>query len=236
MNFLGFELFTKGLESIEFRQKLIINTLNPHSYAVSKSDIIFKNALQECEYLVPDGIGICIGAKFTLGASIAKVAGDDVHKYLLGVAEMQGARVFYLGSTDNALQLIKERISIEYPAVLVETFSPPYLRSFSEDLNAEIVNRINQFSPDFIFVGLGAPKQEKWIYENRDALNFGAAACIGAVFDFYSGVQSRPSKTWQFLGLEWLVRLLKDPCRLWRRTFISLPIFILDMLIFKFLQ
>ncbi len=97
-----------------------------------------------------------------------------------------------------------------------------------------LLNLINDFSPDVLFVGMTAPKQEKWLHEFKDRLNFDVASSIGAVFDFYVGTVKRPSKIWIKLHLEWLPRLLKEPKRLWRRNFISTPLFFFEILKFKF--
>ena len=89
-----------------------------------------------------------------------------------------------------------------------------------------MINAVNEFNPDVLFVGMTAPKQEKWVYENRHLINAPVICSIGAVFDFYAGTVKRPGKFWISIGLEWLPRLLREPRRLWRRTFISTPLFI----------
>ena len=93
-----------------------------------------------------------------------------------------------------------------------------------------MVEAVNAFQPDYLFVGMTAPKQEKWVYENRNKLNATLICSIGAVFDFYAGTVQRSSQFWISLGLEWFPRLLREPKRLWRRNFISTPRFIIDVL------
>ena len=95
----------------------------------------------------------------------------------------------------------------------------------------EMINRINNANADVLWVGLSAPKQEKWIYNNKNFLNVKFAAGVGAVFDFYAGNIKRSPKIFQLLWLEWLPRLIQQPIRLWRRNFVSTPKFIL--VIFK---
>jgi N-acetylglucosaminyldiphosphoundecaprenol N-acetyl-beta-D-mannosaminyltransferase len=96
-----------------------------------------------------------------------------------------------------------------------------------------MIDAINQSKSDVLFVGMTAPKQEKWVYENRDLINTPVICSIGAVFDFYAGTVKRPSKFWISIGLEWLPRLLKEPRRLWRRTLISTPLFVWFVLLEK---
>lgn len=95
---------------------------------------------------------------------------------------------------------------------------------------------INLAKPDVLWVGMTAPKQEKWIYANLPHLNVKFAAAIGAVFDFYTGRVKRSSPIFQKLGLEWLPRLVSQPRRLWRRMIISAPIFIWHIIKYKLLN
>ncbi|QCT93965.1 WecB/TagA/CpsF family glycosyltransferase [Caminibacter mediatlanticus TB-2] len=233
LNILGYDVFIESLDKIKLKDKIIINTINPHSYVVAKNDNFFKKALKNSDVLIPDGSGIVLAANFLYGEKIKKIAGADLHEFLLQKINNENGKVFYLGSSQNTLNKIKERIKNEYPNILVETFSPPYKPEFNEEENLEMITKINSFKPDVLFVGMTAPKQEKWLEANKDKLNFKIAACIGAVFDFYAGTVKRPSQFWINMHLEWLPRFLKEPKRLWRRNFISTPIFIKDTLLAK---
>ncbi|MEX0275522.1 MAG: WecB/TagA/CpsF family glycosyltransferase, partial [Flavobacteriaceae bacterium] len=93
----------------------------------------------------------------------------------------------------------------------------PFKKVFSEKDSEEMIKAVNAFKPDVLFVGMTAPKQEKWVYVNGDQLNVNMVCSIGAVFDFYAGTVKRPSNVWINLGLEWLGRLLKEPRRMWKR-------------------
>lgn len=97
-----------------------------------------------------------------------------------------------------------------------------------------MIRVINEFNPDVLFVGMTAPKQEKWAYDNKDNLKTGLICSIGAVFDFYAGTVQRPGKIWVNLGLEWLGRLLKEPRRMWRRYIVYGFIFFYKIIGFKF--
>jgi N-acetylglucosaminyldiphosphoundecaprenol N-acetyl-beta-D-mannosaminyltransferase len=223
-------VFSKDLNTINLNKKTIINTINPHSYCVSKSDSFFKKALLKSDILLPDGSGIVLAAKFLRNKSIKKIAGADIHKHLLEDADMHHKKVFYLGAGLDTLQLIKERISKEYPNIKMSSYSPPYKAEFSEADSQKMISEVNSFKPDVLFVGMTAPKQEKWVALNKDNLNVTIVVCIGAVFDFYAGTIERSSPFWINIGLEWLPRLLKEPKRLWRRNLVSTPLFLWHML------
>jgi N-acetylglucosaminyldiphosphoundecaprenol N-acetyl-beta-D-mannosaminyltransferase len=232
---MGYDVFSDELSAltIDPNKKQIINTLNPHSYVTAKNDKEFEEALRASSTLIADGSGIVIAAKQINGVAINKIAGADLHQHLLNLLNDQGGSVFYMGSAKNTLNKIYERISKEYPNVRVGTCSPPYKPEFTNEENEAIINKINQFNPDVLFVGMTAPRQEKWLHAHKDSLNFQIASCVGAVFDFYAGTVQRSSQFWVDLHLEWLPRLLKEPRRLWKRNFVSTPLFLVDMIIYK---
>jgi N-acetylglucosaminyldiphosphoundecaprenol N-acetyl-beta-D-mannosaminyltransferase len=201
---------------------------NPHSLVVAAGDPIFRESLQACDILVPDGTGVLLAGKL-LGLPLKeKVAGTDFFLGLTRLAQQTGGlRYFFLGSSDHVLKRIAERLIDEYPAVkLVGMHSPPFRSEFTKEENAAMVDAINNAKPDVLWVGMTAPKQEKWIYINRHRLQVPFAAAIGAVFDFYAGTKKRSSAFWINLGLEWLPRFVKEPRRLWERNLQSTPIFL----------
>jgi N-acetylglucosaminyldiphosphoundecaprenol N-acetyl-beta-D-mannosaminyltransferase len=232
VSLMGYDVFNDDLSSINIMNsnKKIINTINPHSYVVAKTDDVFKEALLASDTLIPDGSGIVIAAKQIYDIKINKIAGADLHLYLLSELDKYSGTVFYMGAASNTLVKIKERLAIDFPNVKVGTYSPPYKNNFSDGDNEVIIKQINSFSPDVLFIGMTAPKQEKWLYQHSEQLNFKISSSIGAVFDFYAGTIDRPSQFWINIHLEWLPRLLKEPKRLWRRNFVSTPLFLFDLI------
>lgn len=229
------QVFHGTISSIKMDEKCIINTINPHSYCEAKKDKIFKKALLKSNVLLPDGFGIILATKFITGITIKKISGSDIHQFLLEKANKKKQKVFYLGASKNSLSLIKKRIQKEYPNIHFSSFSPPYKTKFTENETKIMLAAVNTFNPNILFVGMTAPKQEKWVYENQENLNADVIASIGAVFDFYAGTVKRSGKIWIKLGLEWLPRLLRDPKRLWKRNLVSTPTFLWDMLKTKIL-
>ncbi len=229
INVLGFNLCI-NIPFLNTNTQIIVNTINPHSYCESQLDLQFKKALQSSDILIPDGIGIVFAVKWLLGKSIKKISGSDLHIHLLQKANKEGLRIFYMGSNQETLLTIKNRIYNEYPHCIVNFYSPSYSTFFSKEENTEIISAINNFAPDILFVGMTAPKQEKWVHLNKSQINCKIICSIGAVFDFYAGNIKRPNQFWINLGLEWLIRFLKEPRRLFKRNFISTPLFLFYVL------
>lgn len=206
----------------------LLSCLNPHSYAVSRGNTVFGHALHDADWLIPDGAGIAYASRFLNGAIDDRITGSDIfsgvhnHFQLIG-----GKSVFFLGSSEEILEIICQKMAHDYPDIKISgTYSPPYKAQFSEHDNIMMVNAINSAKPDVLWVAMTAPKQEIWLFQNRHRLNVKFAASIGAVFDFYAGKVKRSHPVFQKLGLEWLPRLLQEPRRLWRRMFVSAPIFL----------
>ena len=223
-------IYTASLSDITFVTKCIINTINPHSYCEAKKDSLFAEALLSSDVLLPDGSGIVLATKILTDKKINKIAGADIHQYLLEQAHLKIQKVFYLGASVSTLRLIEKRIQRDFPNIKVGSFSPPFKAQFSNEETQIMLDKINGFQPDILFVGMTAPKQEKWVYTNQNQINANVIASIGAVFDFYAGTVKRSSPFWISLGLEWLPRLIRDPKRLWKRNFISTPKFIVEII------
>ncbi|MEO9892804.1 WecB/TagA/CpsF family glycosyltransferase [Aurantibacter sp.] len=214
---LGYQVFNGELAKAFSSQKTLVSTINQYSYCIAEEDIEFKKALEQSEILLPDGIGIVVAARLLYGKKIKKIAGADLHEFLLNQLNSNGGSCFYLGSSENTLSLIKKRLSKEYPKLKTGVYSPPYKAEFSEEDNSAMIAAVNEFKPDILFVGMTAPKQEKWSFSNKNELDTSIICSIGAVFDFYAGTLKRPHKIWVNLGLEWLGRLIKEPKRMWKR-------------------
>jgi N-acetylglucosaminyldiphosphoundecaprenol N-acetyl-beta-D-mannosaminyltransferase len=202
--------------------------LNPHSFACALDDLAFKKALQHADYLIADGVGVVLASRWLSGHINKRITGSDIFYGLNAIMQDRGGcSVFFLGSTEECLADIRERFTRDYPAVrLAGTWSPPFKSEWTEEELWEMRRTINLAKPDVLWVGMTAPKQEKWIKSNLSHLDIKFAAAIGAVFDFYTGRVKRSSPIFQKLGLEWLPRLFAQPRRLWRRMVISAPIFI----------
>ena len=216
--------------------KLLINTINAFSYDNARKDVLFSEALQKGDVLIPDGISIVKACRFLNAKSQPKerIAGWDLFVYEMEKLNRVGGKVMFLGSSDAVLNLIRHRVAEKYPKIEVDTYSPPYKPVFSDEENEAMISAINHSNPDLLWIGMTAPKQEKWAYTHLDRLDVHChIGTIGAVFDFFAGTVKRAPERWQRVGLEWLYRLLSEPRRMWRRYFVGNAKFIYYIMLEK---
>ena len=230
---LNYNIYNKKLETIDFNNVKVINTINPHSYCVANKDLDFKQALEDSDILLPDGIGIVWAEKFLNGNSIKKIAGYDLFIFIMNKLNKENGSVFFLGASKETLKKIESKSLHDYPNITLDSYSPPYKAIFSDKDSKSMCDKVNVFKPDVLFVRMTAPKQEKWVHLYKNKLNANTICSIGAVFDFYAGNIERAPKLMINLGLEWLYRSFKSS-RLLKRNFISNPKFISEVLISKF--
>lgn len=251
--------------------KLLINTINAHSYNTARKDGLFAEALTNGDVLIPDGVSIVKACRWIKAKSQPKerIAGWDLFSFEMENLERKqcgmlnvecGANnssldnsqsaltdnpkfkiqnsefrspqrtVMFMGSSQKVLDLIVKRAAKVYPHLEIVTYSPPYKPEFSKEDNKAIIDAINAADPDLLWIGMTAPKQEKWTYSHWNELNIHChVGTIGAVFDFFAGTVERAPVWWQRHGLEWLYRLLKEPKRMWRRYIIGNALFLFNI-------
>jgi len=210
--------------------KVLINTINAHSYNTAQKDEAFAEALSKGDYLIPDGASIVKACRWLKAKSQPKerIAGWDL--FIFEMQRLEGrskrddvrCKVMFFGSSEKVLSLIRERAAVDYPNLEVVTYSPPYKPEFSDEDNQAMIQAINDADPNLLWIGMTAPKQEKWTYNHWNELNIHChCGTIGAVFDFYASTVKRAPLWWQEHSLEWLFRLLMEPIRMWRRYIIG---------------
>jgi len=230
---MGFNVFCGRLSDLDFSGKILINTFSPNSYGLALKDKRFEAALKNSDILVLDGIGVAFASIFLNGKNIKKIAGQDCFDFFIEKLNQNSGRCFFFGSSEQTLLKIKTRLAVEYPNVTAGYYSPPFKDEFTEDDNKMSRDIINRFAADVLFVGLTAPKQEKWAYENKEFLNVSIISTIGNVFDWYAGNSKRPAKIWIKLRLEWFIRIFMRPEILKRNTSNQMA-FIKDFLLVLF--
>ena len=192
--------------------------------------------------LIPDGVSIVKACKWIKAKSLPKerIAGWDLFAFEMEKLERESEElrtkseeskiVMFMGSSQKVLDLIVKRAAEVYPHLKVVTYSPPYKPEFTDEDNKAIIDAIHAANPDLLWIGMTAPKQEKWTYSHWKELNIHChVGSIGAVFDFFAGTVKRAPMWWQDHGLEWLYRLLKEPKRMWRRYIIGNALFLWNM-------
>ena len=161
--------------------------INPHSYVVARSDNVYAAALRSARWLIPDGVGITVAGRILGRPLQSRITGSDIFYGVMTNLDTAGKSVFFLGSTEYTLDLISKKLAVDYPNIrLAGTYSPPFKDEYSQDEIDAMIEHVNISKADVLWVGLTAPKQEKWIYANCEKLEVPFAGAIGAVFDFYT--------------------------------------------------
>jgi len=198
---------------------------NPHSLVIARKDAEFRAALDRASAVVADGVGCQWGGALS-GVSVGpRITGSDFFIPVMAALNAAAGRAFFFGSSEAVLERLGSRVNRDYPRVSTQMLSPPF-GSWSGEENAKMLGEISRFKPDVLWVGMTAPKQEKWVAANIESLDVAVIGSIGAVFDYYAGATHRAPQWICDLGLEWLYRLPREPTRLWRRTFVSAPLFL----------
>ncbi len=226
---VGFDNVTMD-ESVELalammkeRASAVVVTPNPEIVWLCRKDSELRDAIAGAELVLPDGIGVVMGAKLLGRPLKEKIPGADFAQRLF--AELAGGEgtVYLLGARPGVAATAGEKLKVEYPGLRIVGTADGY---FKED--GPVVEDINRAAPDFLLVCLGAPKQELWMQKNRAALKVGLMAGLGGSLDVFAGVVRRAPDKWRRLNLEWLYRLIMQPSRLGRMM--KLPAFLCAVL------
>jgi N-acetylglucosaminyldiphosphoundecaprenol N-acetyl-beta-D-mannosaminyltransferase len=192
-----------------------------HSLVEAADDPVLLEAFAAPDSLaLPDGVPI-VWVGRAQGKGVERVCGPDVMPALLDRSRASGARHYFYGGAPGVAERLAGRMRAAYPGLeVVGTYSPPF-RAQSAEEDAADAELINAARPDYVWVGLGAPKQDLWAARQRPYLDSAVVLAVGAAFDFHSGGLRRAPAWMQRLGLEWLYRLAAEPRRLARRYFVT---------------
>lgn len=206
----------------------MVATPNAEIVMMAQKDPEYKDILNKTDLNVPDGSGVIFASKIYKEDLPERVAGFDLMMELIKVASAKKYKIYLLGAKSDVVKGAYLNLKKQYSEIDIVGFHDGY---FSKDDEAEIINDINEKKTDLLFVALGAPKQEKWIYENRDKLKAKVAIGVGGSFDVIAGKVTRAPEIYRKLGLEWFYRLLKEP---WRyKRMMALPKFAVKVLFSK---
>lgn len=198
---------------------------NAHVVVTAAQDQSFGNILNEADLVAPDGFPVAWMLR-RLGATIdSRVPGPDLMVEICRRAEISGARLFFYGSTQDTLDKLLVNLRRLFPNInIVGAISPPF-RMLTQAERDELIDSVRVTDPHMVFVGLGCPKQEQWMFENVRKLNV-VMLGVGAAFDFHAGVIRRAPLWIGRFGFEWLYRLLCEPRRLFRRYLVTNSLFL----------
>ncbi len=222
------EFILELLKLSEEKNSSYVCVSNVHMTIEANDSYDFLNIVNEADITTPDGMPLAKAIKFLYGINQDRVAGMDLMPSLMKECENKKKTIFFFGSTDNILGIIKSKAKKEFPNLVFESYSPPF-KELNESEKSDIISRINSCNPDFVFVALGCPKQEKWMFEHKGKVK----SCMigfGGAFEVYADVKDRAPKWMQDYSLEWLYRFAQDPKRLWKRYLYTNSKFVLLLL------
>lgn len=193
---------------------------NVHTTVMSYENKEYRKIQNSAAMALPDGAPLSSYSRRKGYKQAQRVTGPDLMLELFAISKEKGYRHYFYGATEETLQSMKEVLERDYPGIQIAGMYAPPFRALTPQEDAQIVAKINEARPDFIWIGLGAPKQEEWMYQHMGQLQ-GVLIGVGAGFDYLAGYIKRAPRWMQRMSLEWLYRLLQDPKRLWRRYFTS---------------
>jgi N-acetylglucosaminyldiphosphoundecaprenol N-acetyl-beta-D-mannosaminyltransferase len=211
---LGYNVFSDTPDKIpiEGEKCRVINcSISPNNYSLALKDDEFRRTLKETDFLMLDGVYFALASVFLHGKNIKRNQGPDTYKHFIGRLNEISGKAFFLGSTEEVLKKISDKIRVEYPNISVGTYSPPFKKIFTDEDNDKMISSINEFKPNILFVGMTAPKQEKWSVSNKNYLNSNLVISIGNVFDWYAGTQKSIHPFFFKIRMAWLVRIILRP-------------------------
>lgn len=193
---------------------------NVHTTVMSYENEEYRKIQNGAAMALPDGAPLSSYSRRKGYKQAQRVTGPDLMLELFAISKEKGYRHYFYGATEETLQSMKGVLERDYPGIQIAGMYAPPFRALTPQEDAQIVAKINESRPDFIWIGLGAPKQEEWMHQHMGQLQ-GVLIGVGAGFDYLAGYIKRAPRWMQRMSLEWLYRLLQDPKRLWRRYFTS---------------
>lgn len=221
-----YEQFMSELLSLaKDKQSSYICVANVHMTIEAYNDKKFEAIVNNANITTPDGMPLAKAIKYIYGIEQDRVAGMDLTSDIMRKSEQDNLSIFVYGLTDKTLNIFTDRAKKEFPTLKIKSYSPPF-RELDSNEKKKIIKIINDYSPNFVFVALGCPKQEKWMEEHKGKINC-CMIGLGGALEVYAGVKSRAPQWMQNNSLEWLYRLIQDPKRLWKRYLYTNNLFIL---------
>lgn len=228
---------------LENKEKFYAVTPNPEIVLLATKDWLLKKAIFRSTFSVPDGIGLKFAYKFLNYEDIEVIKGRELFLDILKIANDMLLRVYFMGGENNESELAMNKLKTVYPKITFKTYHkfPKYNHNgqpaSEEDrkLHKKVIGGIKVFEPDLIFVGLGCPRQEKWIFRNIYRIKGASAMAVGGAFRYMAGLSLLPPKWMAEIGLEWLWRVILEPKRI-IRIWNAVVVFSVKILIAKFFK
>lgn len=193
---------------------------NVHTTILGYDDSAYQMIQNGAAAALPDGGPLSAVQRRRGWKNAARVTGPDLMEKIFLISAEHGFRHYFYGSTKQTLQLLRESLKAAYPGILIAGMYAPPFRSLSPAEDQKAVDEINRSNADFVWVGLGAPKQEQWMASHENKVQ-GLMIGVGAGFDYCAGNLKRAPKWMQRFSLEWLYRLWQEPGRLFKRYLVT---------------
>lgn len=219
------------IEAARERVPLSVAVLAVHGVMTGYNDDEHRRRLNSIDLVLPDGQPVrwALNWIHRLGLS-DRVRGPQLTLEVMKAAARERLPVYFYGSTEDTLHRLVENLRHDFPGLIVAGAEPSKFRRLSQEEKSEVVERIRGSGARLVFVGLGCPRQEVWVYEYRDLLRMPLLA-VGAAFPFHAGELSLAPLWMQKSGLEWLYRLVQEPERLWRRYLLLSSVYMVLVLL-----
>lgn len=219
------EAFNRFLALLNRERSAVIYTPNTEMVMMAENDREFKEVLNSADLVIPDGIGLIHASRIHHLGLTERVPGIELMDRILKYCHTTRRSIYLFGGKPGTAELAGQKILEKYPNIIIKGIDHGY---YSLEDENRIINSINEAKPDVLFVALGAPKQEKWIAQNRRTLNAHVSMGVGGSLDVYAGTVKRAPVIFQKLGIEWMHRLLKEPSRIGRMM--ALPKFLIKVI------
>ena len=208
------------------RRREYVCLISVHGLVVAQRDPTIRSALNRCGLAAEDGMPLVWWSRLTGFSQARRVCGSDLLDEVCAYGVPRKYRHYFYGASPRVLELLVDRLQRRHPGLIVAGYRSPPFRPLTPAEQADDIAAINEARPDFVWVGLGMPKQERWMVEHLGKIDATALLGVGAAFDFHAGTKPRAPIWMQRSGLEWLFRLLTEPRRLAHRYVIDNALFI----------
>jgi N-acetylglucosaminyldiphosphoundecaprenol N-acetyl-beta-D-mannosaminyltransferase len=233
LSILGTRVFRTNYELVtsdvctwaQVAESRTVYAANVHMLMEAYDSPAFQKLINQADMVTPDGMPLVWMLRLKGVKEQTRVYGPTLMLQVLELAETKGIPVGFYGGSPEVLAALIKRLNQSYPALKIQySYSPPF-RSLTDEEDAQMLEQIFQSGVCILFVGLGCPKQEKWMAEHKGKIP-AVMLGVGAAFDFHAGIKRQSPPILQKLGLEWFFRLTQEPKRLWRRYLYNNPRFV----------
>lgn len=224
------EVYNLILEYLKQDKSNYVTVNNVHTVVEAAKNKDYARIINKSLIALPDGRPLSIIANIKGFKDVVRIFGPTFFEKTIDWGQKENLKHFFFGSNNNTIEKISKVIKSKYPNAIISGMISPPFREFTEKENDLFINQMNNSGADLIWVSLGAPKQEMWIYNNYHKLNKGIMIGIGAGFNYLAGDLKHAPHWMKNLSLEWLYRFMQEPKRLWRRYLITNSQFIIFVL------